>query len=159
MGYEKVGIPSEVYHLTRKRNLDNILADQTIRRFGDTECWFCQSIPDMNRYMEMTVLCEGKPYVDVDGSIKRYPKFEPNDYVVLKLTPRDSIDKWYQWNQVVSPFASPELKAEAERFSRLKVGFRGNLQFKECEVLEMSQVMNQGKGQVQGESSGPVLSM
>lgn len=38
MGYEKVGIPSEVYHLTKKKNLDSILADQTIRRFGDTEC-------------------------------------------------------------------------------------------------------------------------
>lgn len=159
MGYEKVGIPYEVYHLTKKSNLDSILSDHTIRRFSDTECWFCRSIPDMNRYMEMTVLCEGKPFIDVDGSIKRYPKFEPNDYVVLKLTPRERIDKWYQWNQELPPFASSEQKAEAGLFSRLKVGFRGNMQFDECDVLEMSQVMNQDTGQVQSENSGPVLSM
>ena len=159
MGYEKVGIPSEVYHLTKKKNLDSILADQTIRRFGDTECWFCRSIPDMNRYMEMTVLCEGKPFVDVDGRIKRYPKFEPDDYVVLKLTPRERIGKWYQWNQVLPSYASPEVKAEGKEFSRLKVGFGGDMQFKECEVLEMSQVMNQNTEQVQSEGSGPVLSM
>ena len=107
----------------------------------------------------MTVLCEGKPFVDVDGRIKRYPKFEPDDYVVLKLTPRERIDKWYQWNQVLPSYASSEVKAEGKEFSRLKVGFRGDMQFMECEVLEMSQVMNQNTEQVQSEGSGPVLSM
>lgn len=159
MGYEKVGMPTEVYHLTKKKNLDNILEDQTIRRFGDTECWFCRSIPDMNRYMEMTVLCEGKPYVDVDGHIKRYPKFEPDDYVVLRLTPKHEINKWYQWNQVVSPYASPEVKQQAMEFSKLKVGFRGNLEFKDCQVLEMAEVMNTTEDQNQGEDADPMLSM
>ena len=53
----------------------------------------------------------------------------------------------------------PEVKAEGKEFSRLKVGFRGDMQFKECEVMEMSQVMNQNTEQVQSEGSGPVLSM
>ena len=44
MAYEKVPRPSTVYHLTQKGNLDSILDDGRIRRFSDTECWFCESL-------------------------------------------------------------------------------------------------------------------
>ncbi len=159
MGYVKVGIPSEVYHLTKKSNLESILADQKICRFKDRECWFCRSVPDMLRYMQMTVLCEGKPFVDVDGRIQRYPKFQPDDYVVLKLTPKYREGNWYQWNQILPAYASPEVEAEFKEFSGLKVGFRGDLRFKECEVLEMSEIMEQNTEQAQSDDSGPVLSM
>ena len=60
--YVKAPIPSEVYHLTKKANLESILDDGAIRRFDDTECWFCESLAKMKAYMEQTVLCEGKPY-------------------------------------------------------------------------------------------------
>ena len=56
MAYSKVSIPSEVYHFTQKGNLEQILSDRRIRRFGDTECWFCRSPEDMLRYMDMTVM-------------------------------------------------------------------------------------------------------
>lgn len=36
MAYSKVSIPSEVYHFTRKENLEQILTDKRIRCFGDT---------------------------------------------------------------------------------------------------------------------------
>lgn len=62
MAYVKAPIPSEVYHLTKKANLESILDDGAIRRFDDTECWFCESLAKMKAYMEQTVLCEGKPY-------------------------------------------------------------------------------------------------
>ena len=39
MAYSKVWIPTEVYHLTMRENLESILANKRIRRFGDTECW------------------------------------------------------------------------------------------------------------------------
>lgn len=159
MGYVKVGIPDTVYHLTKKNNVDSILADGKIKRFNDTECWFCRSKSEMLRYMQMTVLCEGKPYVDADGYIKRYPKFKPEDHVVLKLTPRYREGNWYQWNQELPSYASLEVKAEGKEFSRLKIGFRGDLRFKECEVLDMAEIMEQNMEQVQSESSGPVLSM
>lgn len=87
MAYEKVPRPSTVYHLTQKGNLDSILDDGMIRRFGDTECWFCETLPKMKSYMEQTVMCEGKPYYAVGGQLCRYPKFVPEDYVLLKLTP------------------------------------------------------------------------
>jgi len=56
--YVKAPIPSEVYHLTKKANLESILDDGAIRRFDDTECWFCESLAKMKAYMEQTVLCE-----------------------------------------------------------------------------------------------------
>ena len=51
--YVKAPIPSEVYHLTKKANLESILDDGAIRRFDDTECWFCESLAKMKAYMEL----------------------------------------------------------------------------------------------------------
>lgn len=52
MAYVKAPIPSEVYHLTKKANLESILDDGAIRRFDDTECWFCESLAKMKAYIE-----------------------------------------------------------------------------------------------------------
>ena len=87
MAYVKARIPTEVYHLTKRENVESIRTDKRIRRFGDTECWFCRTPEDMLRYMEYTVLCEGKPYIATGGRIEHYPKFVPEDHVFLKLTP------------------------------------------------------------------------
>lgn len=141
MPYTKARIPTEVYHLTKKENLSSIVTDKRIRRFGDTECWFCRTPEDMLRYMEYTVLCEGKPYIATGGRIKHYPKFVPEDYVLLKLTPSKWEDKWYQWNQELPVNASPEAKAEAREFSELKIGYRGDLRFSKMEVIELEQIM------------------
>lgn len=143
MAYVKARIPTEVYHLTRRENVDSIQADRRIRRFGDTECWFCRTPEDMLRYMEYTVLCEGKPYIAAGGRIQRYPKFQPDDYVLLKLTPSKWEDKWYQWNQELPPNASPEVKAEAREFSELKIGYRGDLRFSKMEVIDISQLLQE----------------
>lgn len=86
MAYSKVSIPTEVFHFTQRQNLEQILADRRIRRFGDTECWFCRSPEDMLRYMEMTVMNEGQKYIAPDRTLKRYPKFEPENYVMLGLS-------------------------------------------------------------------------
>ena len=71
MAYQKVPRPSTVYHLTQKGNLDSILDDGVIRRFNDTECWFCESLDKMKAYMEQTVMCEGKPYYAVALSLSQ----------------------------------------------------------------------------------------
>ena len=51
--YVKAPIPSEVYHLTKKANLESILDDGAIRRFDDTECWFCESLAKMKAYSSL----------------------------------------------------------------------------------------------------------
>ena len=89
MGYIRLDEqPGEVYHYTHRKNLDSILRDGRIRRMGDRECWFCASLEDTLTLMRATVMMEGKPYYKVGGSIGRYPKFVPEDYVILRLNPR-----------------------------------------------------------------------
>jgi len=137
MAYQKVPRPSTVYHLTQKGNLDSILDDGMIRRFGDTECWFCESLDKMRAYMAQTVLCEGKPYYAVGGQLCRYPKFVPEDYVLLKLTPSHAKDNWYRWDQEIPPGSPKETARVAREFSLLKIGYRGDMAFKEPEVIDV----------------------
>ncbi|WP_312645481.1 hypothetical protein [Hydrogenoanaerobacterium sp.] len=130
MAYERMEAPKGcLYHYTKKDRLDAILEDGRIRRFGDRECWFCTSLADTLRLMEMTVMKEGHPYVDTRGCLKRYPAFIPEDYIILKLEQRHQNGEWVRWNQEMPPGCSPEILAEAEEFSGLKKGFRGDLKF------------------------------
>ena len=95
MGYIRLDEqPGEVYHYTHRKNLDSILRDGRIRRMGDRECWFCASLEDTLTLMRATVMMEGKPYYKVGGSIGRYPKFVPEDYVILRLNPRFQKGEW-----------------------------------------------------------------
>ena len=137
MAYVKAPIPSEVYHLTQMDKLDDILDDGKIRRFGDTECWFCESLEKMKVYMEQTVLCEGKAYYGIGGQLCHYPKFDPDKYVILKLTPCRREGNWYRWNQEIPLNSPPELVQAAAEFSKLKIGYRGDLAFKDVEMIDM----------------------
>ena len=144
MAYVKVPAPSVVYHLTKAERLDSILDDGKIRRFDDTECWFCDNLVKMKAYMEQTVLCEGKPYIAVGGQFCRYPKFVPEDYVLLKLTPRGYEDNWYRWNQEIPPGSSRELMQAAKEFSMLKIGYRGDMAFRSAEVIDVALFLTDG---------------
>lgn len=144
MAYVKVSPPSEVYHLTKKENLDSILDSGSIRRFRDTECWFCESPDKMRAYMEQTVLCEGKPYYAVGGQLCCYPKFIPEDYVLLRLVPLRREDNWYRWEQEVPPNSPKELVQAAKEFSQLKVGYRGDLAFKGAECIDVPRFLLDG---------------
>ena len=144
MAYEKVSRPSTVYHLTQKGNLDSILDDGMIRRFNDTECWFCESLEKMKAYMAQTVLCEGKPYYAVGGQLCRYPKFVPEAHVLLKLRPCDQPDNWYRWDQEVPPGSSRELMQAAKEFSMLKIGYRSDMAFRNAEVIDVALFLTDG---------------
>ena len=140
--YVKAPIPSEVYHLTRRDKMEDILADGRIRRFDDTECWFCESLEKMKAYMEQTVLCEGKAYFGVGGQLCRYPKFEPDEHIILKLTPSRREGNWYRWNQEIPLNSPPELVQAAAEFSKLKIGYRGDLAFKDAETINLGKFLN-----------------
>lgn len=140
--YVKAPIPSEVYHLTRRDKMEDILADGRIRRFDDTECWFCESLEKMKAYMEQTVLYEGKAYFGVGGQLCHYPKFEPEQYVILKLTPRRREGNWYRWNQEIPPNSSKELAKAAAEFSKLKICYRGDLAFKDAETINVAEFLH-----------------
>ena len=135
MGYIRANIPTLVFHLTKRANLKSILNDKTIKRMGDSECWFCESLENMKKYMSYTVMCEGKPYIDVGGIVRKYPKYNPNEYCILKIKPRYRIGNWVRWMQEMPRNAPEELLNEAKEFSMLKIGFRGDLKFEEFSVL------------------------
>lgn len=142
MAYVKVRPPVKIYHLTGKDNLNSILDDGVIRRFNDTECWFCESLDKMRAYMEQTVMCEGKPYYAVGGQLCHYPKFVPEDYVLLKLTPSHAKDNWYRWDQEIPPGSPRGLARAAREFSLLKIGYRGDMAFKEPEVIDVPKFLS-----------------
>ncbi len=121
MAYERIASPPEVlYHYTNKENLPAILADGRIRKFQDKECWFCSSVENTLRLMELTVMNEGGLYIGINGIPKRSPKFQPDEYVILELTPRYQNGEWVKWNQEIDSRCSAEQKALAERIQQLK---------------------------------------
>lgn len=156
MGYERVTEwPSVVYHYTKRENLPSILKDGKIKRMGDTECWFCLSVEDILSVMKDTIMVEGKLYYKVGGQLARYPKFDPDDYVILKLTPRWQSGEWVRWMQELPPGVDPQIKEMVDAFGMKKLGFRGDMKFyPDPEVLECAQLirvshpqMNQGQEQ------------
>ena len=127
--------PSEVFHYTKRGNLDSILRDRTIRRFSDTECWFCLSLKDTLACMQQTVMDEGKPFYRNDGSIGFYPKFHAGDYVILRLTPDNATGEWVHWMQEMPSWSTPDMLRAAREFSLLKFGYRGDLRFAPAPVV------------------------
>ena len=137
MAYQKVPRPSTVYHLTQKGNLDSILDDGMIRRFSDTECWFCESLDKMRAYMEQTVMCKGKPYRTADGQLCHYSNFNPEAYILLKLVPTRQENARYRRTQEQSSSNSEELMQAEKEFFSLSIGYRGDMAFKEPEVIDV----------------------
>ena len=141
MAYVNAKAPKEVYHLTQRKNLPSILNEKVIKRFSDKECWFCESIPKLKKYMEYTVLQEGKLYYCAGGISSHYPRFVPEDYVVLKLTPEGRDDRWVRWMQEVPNDVDPAFRQKANEFSNLKIGCRGNFRFAKCEQIHVGDVL------------------
>ena len=151
MGYERIDKPEgKLYHYTKCGNLEQILKDGRIRKFQDRESWFCASIGDTLRLMEMTVMQEGNLYYDVRGFPRRYPPFEAGDYVILELSPRFQNGEWVIWNQEFAEGTPEEMLAIGEEFSHLKLGFRGDLKFYPApriyEVAELVEEQKQDTG-------------
>ena len=137
MAYQKVPRPSTVYHLTQKGNLDRILDDGRIRRFSDTECWFCESLDTMRAYMEQTVMCKGKTYRTADGQLCHYSNFNPEAHILLKLAPIRQEDAWYRRTQDQPSSSSDEMMQEEREFFPLSIGYRGDMAFQNAEVIDV----------------------
>ena len=124
-------------YLTQKGNLDSILDDGMIRRFNDTECWFCESLDKMKAYMEQTVMCEGKPYRTADGQLCHYSKFNPEAHILLKLAPIRQENAWYRRTQEQPSSSSDEVMQAEREFFPLSIGYRGDMAFQNAEVIDV----------------------
>ena len=156
MAYVSVPAPSTVYHYTKRTNLPSILLDKKIRRFDDRECWFSTSLADSLQLMRETVMQEGKGVYKVDGTIGHYPKFVPEDYVILELQPMYQAGGWVRWMQELPPGAPEDLQLRALAFSMLKVGFRGDLEFKGWpNIIEVAPLLKTDLAHEDPEQEGP----
>ena len=156
MAYVSVPAPSTVYHYTKRTNLPGILLDKKIRRFGDRECWFSTSLADSLQLMRETVMQEGKGFYKVDGTIGHYPKFMPEDYVILELQPMYQARGWVRWMQELPPGAPEDLQLRALAFSMLKVGFRGDLELKGWpNAIEVAPLLKTDLAHEDPEQEGP----
>jgi hypothetical protein len=82
--------------------------------------------------------------VNTQGRLRKYPVFVPEDYVILQLEPRYQSGDWVRWNQELPSGCSAELLAQAEEFSALKKGFRGDLKFyQNPQVLAVAPLLEQ----------------
>lgn len=143
MGYERIVKPEGVlYHYTKRENLRQIIKDGRIRKFKSRESWFCSSLENVLRLMEMTVMQEGNLYYDVGGILRRYPPFEAEDYIILELVPRFQNGEWVKWNQEFPEGTPQEILELGMEFSNLKLGFRGDLKFyPEPKVYEVAELL------------------
>ena len=141
MAYVKEHPPSEVYHLTKKENLNSILEDGMIRRFSDMECWFCVDLQKMKAYMEQTVMCEGKPYRTADGQLCHYSKFNPEAHILLKLAPIRQENAWYRRTQEQPSSSSDEVMQAEREFFPLSIGYRGDMAFQNAEVIDVQKFL------------------
>lgn len=139
MAYEKVPRPSTVYHLTQKGNHDSILDDGMIRRFNDTECWFCESLDKMKAYMEQTVMCKGKPYRTADGQLCHYSNFNSEAYILLKLAPIRQENAWYE-KMYPGVKITPEVLAALRASDRQMRRFENELKTERFEADNEKQV-------------------
>lgn len=147
MGYEKIDKPEgKLYHYTKRENLEQILKDGRIRRFKDRESWYCGSLEDTLRLMEMTVMQDGNLYYDVYGFPRHYPPFEAEEYVILEFSPRYQNGEWVRWNQEFPEGTPGEVLRIGEEFSHLKLGFRGDLKFyPDPQIYEVSELLAEQK--------------
>ncbi|WP_373262273.1 hypothetical protein [Hungatella hathewayi] len=137
-------IPKKVYHYTKRMNLDSILKDGKIKAIDGLECWFCLTLDDLINYLQLTAFNEGAKYVSSDFTIKSYPKFVPEDYIVLELKPRYSKDCWFYYeNDIISYDYLKNL--DQKKLAKLKIGYRGDLEFKGIKVHEMTVVLKLNK--------------
>lgn len=144
MAYETIRRPEgAVYHYTTKENQSGILKDGRLRRFGNQECWVCSSLEDTLRLMGLTVMQEGNSYCTRGGTLKQYPPFTPEDYIILKMQPDVQDGDWVIWKQTTPTDAPQEVLDLADEFSFLKKGFRGDLKFiGEPEIFEFTDFMD-----------------
>ncbi|MEQ3170149.1 hypothetical protein AAA086_03590 [Dysosmobacter welbionis] len=149
MAYERIERPvGPVYHYTKRENVSAILQDGRLRRMGDSECWVCASLEDTLALMRDTVMVEGKPYYKVGGALGHYPKFVPENYVILKLEPRYQSGQWVRWNQELPPGSPPGLVEAARVFSQRKLGYRGDLKFQpHPEIIEVAPLLAEQRQQ------------
>lgn len=131
-------VPKEIYHYTKRENLEKIFNDRYIKHGLDMTCCVSGSLSDVFTVMGNTIMREGAAYYGVDGIKLYYPKFIPLDYVIIKSTGRYSKwDKWYWWFDNGDVGLEVVMKKMKITYEKMKMFYMGNLRLDKIEVLEV----------------------
>ncbi len=132
--------PETIYHYTKRENENKIVNDGQLKKYKDSHCWFCESIEDVLEVMRNTIMNEGATFADTDGSIKAYGKFNQDEWIIIKGTPKYSDPmNYFIWRNETDFYA--HVTEQAIRNETIKIGYRGNLRLKNIEVLELLSVI------------------
>lgn len=147
--YEEIAQPEKVYHMTDRKNLENIIKDGKIKSKADYMTFFFPSIEDIPIYIELTGADTGRQYWDFDGKIHTAPPLNHAETVVLKLAPRGRQKmEWYREtiNKTNTPFPNEPATKETARklweyMNNARICHYGSMPFeKNPEIIELSEI-------------------
>ena len=140
--YKKINEkPEVVFHYTKRENVESIKKDGFIKasKIDWDCCWFSKSLEDTLNLMEQTIMIEGNSYINLLGLPAQYPKFIPDDYVILKLIPTSNEQhEWLRW-------IPKQVQGNDGDHYNFTIAHRGNLKFIEAEVIEVSEVVDRSR--------------
>lgn len=124
-------VPKEIYHFTKKENLESIMKDRTIKHFSDVYTFYCPTEEEAKWFL-YNVTCNPKAVtVGADG-IKRKNNNNIDDFVLLKIIPdRNYLDnsKWFKSNSTRN-----------EEIDSHVICYKGNVKIKSAEIYELNEV-------------------
>lgn len=135
-------VPKEIYHYTKRENLEKILYDGYIKHGSDMMCCVSGSLSDAFMIIGNTIMRGGAAYYSVEGIKLCYPRFIPSDYVIIKSDVRYSKwDKWYWWFDNGDVGLGGVMKKMKITYEKMKLFYMGNLRLDNVEVLEVTDYM------------------
>lgn len=114
-----------VYHYTPKKNIEKILSEKTIKS-KDQYVFFTENLNDSVLAFEREMMQENRPYIDVDGILRKREKCNKNDYCILKI-PYTNDNEFYKFN-----FENQK----KDSIYTISIAHKGEYKFKNAKVLE-----------------------
>lgn len=124
-------VPKEIYHFTKKENLESIMKDRIIKHFSDIYTFYCPTEEEAKWFL-YNVTCNPKTVTVGTDGIKRKNNNNIDDFVLLKITPdANYLDnrKWFMSNSTRN-----------EDIDSHVICYKGNVKIKNAEIYELNEV-------------------
>lgn len=123
--------PKEIYHFTKKENLENIMKDRTIKHFSDVYTFYCPTEWEAKWFL-YNVTCNPKATTVGSNGIKRQNNNKIEEFVLLKITPDTNYldnSKWFKSNSTRN-----------EEVDSHVICYKGTVKIKNAEIYELNEV-------------------
>lgn len=139
--------PSVVYHMTNRKNVENILKSGKILADWAGDCFFFKDLKDISTYIVLTGALKGRQYYDkVDGVLKicTAPPLVIEDTVVFALKPRYNTKNWYKEITLKDRYNESDsiVNDRVKAFDDCRIMHHGDMKFKSNpEIIELSSIL------------------